>query len=115
MSEEIKPEERNQLTKKQMLKLKEINEKIDELFEMKSRIISRILENKGNSIGVAKLEEPVEGKSWMRIQLIDNMMPFTEKDIVWRSCAFRRYEVKIEYLVKEPKELVAINEAKKAK
>lgn len=113
MSDEIKPEERNPLSKKQMLKLKEINEKIDELFEMKSKIISRILENKGDSIGVMKLEETEDGKPWMRVQLIDNLMPFSEKDVIWRSCAFRRYEVKIEYLVREPKELQAINEAKK--
>lgn len=101
MSDEM---ERNKLNKKQMLKLKEINDKIDELFELKSKLISRILEAKGDSIGVMKLDDEKLAKPWMRIQLIDNMMPFTEKDVVWRSTAFRRYEAKIEYLVREPKE-----------
>ena len=89
-----------------MLKLKEIDEKIDALYEMKSKSVARILEKKGDSVGYMKLEsgdgKPLE-KPWMRITLTDNLMPFSDRDVIYRTARFMRYEVKIDYLKTEPK------------
>ena len=89
------------VSEKQMLKLKEIDEKIDELYEMKSRIVEKILSAKGDSTGIMY----VEGleKPWMRITLTDNFQPFMEREVIYRVASFRRYDSKIEYLKHEPK------------
>lgn len=91
------------MNKKALMNLKEIDHKIDLLYEQKEKLVKKLMEKYGNG---AEATIDVGGESpFMRVKLIDNSNPFSdEKPVLYRMASFRRYDVKIDFLKKAPKD-----------
>lgn len=89
------------LTTNQMLKIKELRDQIEGLYEVQDKLIKSILSKKGDSTGILEIQGL--DKPFMRITLTDNYQPFIDRDAVFRIASFRRYEAKIDYLRNMPK------------
>lgn len=84
-----------------LLKLKEIDEKITKLYELKTKITEKLLGDSEEKIFVLKIEDLP--KPFMRVTVISNKSPFKDKKIIYRVAPFTEVEAKIEFLKNEPK------------
>lgn len=88
--------------KDQMIKLKMIKEKIDDLYNQQKELIKDML--KGHEKLSGHIFIPGLDKPYMRVSLTDNKKVFESEESVFRMATVNRYESKIEFLKNEPKE-----------
>ena len=100
------------LTDKEAKTLFQLDQKISELYDKKKELSLKLAERYPEGAqGFFKLTEGNE-KPWVRVTFLDNLQPFSAGTTQYRQAAFNRFDIKVETLKNEPKELVALNEKK---
>lgn len=85
-------------------KLELINNKINELYEKKRELTTKLIEKYGPNEFTYELNEPTEkGEKFVKYKLIDNLEDFISGKPMYKGTAFERYSYECRYLKREPK------------
>lgn len=85
-------------------KLEELNKKINELYEKKREVVSKLVKKYGAGEFVYELENAdEEGHKFVRYKLTDNLTDFEEGKPMFKAASFERYGYECRYLKREPK------------
>ena len=85
-------------------KLEAIKNKIDELYEKKRELTTKVLEKYGDGEFVYELDKPnAEGQKFVRYKLVDNLEAFSTGKPLFKASAFERYGYECRYLKNLPK------------
>lgn len=91
------------LTPKEIKYFHDIDQKINELYELKRKAVTKIIEKKGPCSGFIKLEGNNIEKPFLRVTLKDQLEEIKEGLTLYRNTAFSRYHVEVTGLKNEPK------------
>lgn len=89
------------MNKKEILKMAEIVNKINELYDIKNRYISRMFDKYGECSHFIDTKEG--DKPFLRVEIVDNMAKIAANNTVYKSTGFNRLDAVVSYLKHLPK------------
>lgn len=91
-------------TDKQILKIQELKILAEQAYEKYHEEVKKVFDVEGESVSCVEIE-PIDGKNWVRLTLIDNAARLKAGETVVGISLVREVGAKIEYLVNKPKNM----------
>ena len=90
---------------KTIIQLKNLDDKISELYKKRSEARKKLMEKYGEGIYCHQLATPTEaGEKYIKIQLIDNKKKLNEEGVIYKAASLVDIDADIKYLKRTPKE-----------